>query len=545
MAGSTGGLLGTLFILVKTRGELSGLNKTDKALKKTAQTARSMSSSIGNIGKLAKLAFGGALFYQARNMFNGYLQFEKDLGAMKSRFYAITKDEAKAQEEFNYIRKLAVDTANDIKTTADSYSIFYASARRALGQENARGIFEEWTKIGRVLHLSEAQFERVTYALREMSSKGQLYSQDLKIQLGTHVPDAINIAESAIKSLGIQGVETVDEFQKLTKRDPKAGWMSKFLVAFSKEAGRRFASPEALQKAMQQPDALVGQIRNIFQEFLIKFSEKGGNKAIITILTGVKDALLQINFEALANNIGGIAMFVSKIFNHLPQIINLLKIIAGFVALRFLTKNLVKLSVGLGVFERFVNVMTKRYIKNPLDIIMYKKLFTSMFKSAIVNRVVKSLTGFGLKTFMKYGLRFLPVVGQILTIISLIWGAISMFVPKKDKNKSDLNNGILGNTGIPIEKVISLAREIESKGVKSGYDVSQAFHRAGLGEATKYLSYRMDDNKKIYINIDGGNYTPDELAQKIADKIDKDRYIPSRPSDELLKDLYKDRYGVK
>lgn len=545
MAGNTSGLLGTLFILVKTRGELSGLNKTDKALKKTAQTARSMSSSIGNIGKLAKLAFGGALFYQARNMFNGYLQFEKDLGAMKSRFYAITKDEAKAQEEFNYIRKLAVDTANDIKTTADSYSIFYASARRALGQENARGIFEEWTKIGRVLHLSEAQFERVTYALREMSSKGQLYSQDLKIQLGTHVPDAINIAESAIKSLGIQGVETVDEFQKLTKRDPKAGWMSKFLVAFSKEAGRRFASPEALQKAMQQPDALVGQIRNIFQEFLIKFSEKGGNKAIITILTGVKDALLQINYEALANNIGGIAMFVSKIFNHLPQIINLLKIIAGFVALRFLTKNLAKLSVGLGVFERFVNVMTKRYIKNPLDIIMYKKLFTSMFKSAIVNKAVKSLTGFGLKTFMKYGLRFLPVVGQILTIISLIWGAISMFIPKKDKNKSDLNNGILGNTGIPIEKVISLAREIESKGVKSGYDVSQAFHRAGLGEATKYLNYRMDDNKKIYINIDGGNYTPDELAQKIADKIDKDRYIPSRPSDELLKDLYKDRYGVK
>lgn len=545
MAGSTGGLLGTLFILVKTRGELSGLNKTDKALKKTAQTARSMSSSIGNIGKLAKLAFGGALFYQARNMFNGYLQFEKDLGAMKSRFYAITKDETKAQEEFNYIRKLAVDTANDIKTTADSYSIFYASARRALGQENARGIFEEWTKIGRVLHLSEAQFERVTYALREMSSKGQLYSQDLKIQLGTHVPDAINIAESAIKSLGIQGVETVDEFQKLTKRDPKAGWMSKFLVAFSKEAGRRYASPEALQKAMQQPDALVGQIRNIFQEFLIKFSEKGGNKAIITILTGVKDALLQINYEALANNIGGIAMFVSKIFNHLPQIINLLKIIAGFVALRFLTKNLAKLSVGLGVFERFVNVMTKRYIKNPLDIIMYKKLFTSMFKSAIVNKAVKSLTGFGLKTFMKYGLRFLPVVGQILTIISLIWGAISMFIPKKDKNKSDLNNGILGNTGIPIEKVISLAREIESKGVKSGYDVSQAFHRAGLGEATKYLSYRMDDNRKIYINIDGGNYTPDELAQKIADKIDKDRYIPSRPSDELLKDLYKTRYGVK
>lgn len=543
MAGSTGGLLGTLFILVKTRGELSGLNKTDKALKKTAQTARSMSSSIGNIGKLAKLAFGGALFYQARNMFNGYLQFEKDLGAMKSRFYAITKDETKAQEEFNYIRKLAVDTANDIKTTADSYSIFYASARRALGQENARGIFEEWTKIGRVLHLSEAQFERVTYALREMSSKGQLYSQDLKIQLGTHVPDAINIAESAIKSLGIQGVETVDEFQKLTKRDPKAGWMSKFLVAFSKEAGRRYATPEALQKAMQQPDALVGQIRNIFQEFLIKFSEKGGNKAIITILTGVKDALLQIDYEALANNIGGIAQFVSKIFNHLPQIIDLLKTIAGFVALRFLTKNLAKLSVGLGVFERFIPLMIKRYIKNPFDIIMYKKLFIAMFKSAIVNKVMKSLTGFGFKTVAKYGLRFIPVLGTISTLLFTIIGLIKLIVPKK--NKSDLNNGTLGDTGIPIEKVISLAKEIESKGVKSGYDVSQAFHRAGLGEATKYLSYRMDDNRKIYITIDGGSYTPDELAQKITDKINKDKYIPSRPSDELLKDLYKTRYGVK
>ena len=545
MAGSTGGLLGTLFILVKTRGELSGLNKTDKALKKTARTARAMSSSIGNIGKLAKLAFGGALFYQARNMFNGYLQFEKDLGAMKSRFYAITKDETKAQEEFNYIRKLAVDTANDIKTTADSYSIFYASARRALGQENARGIFEEWTKIGRVLHLSEAQFERVTYALREMSSKGQLYSQDLKIQLGTHVPDAINIAESAIKSLGIQGVETVDEFQKLTKRDPKAGWMSKFLVAFSKEAGRRYASPEALQKAMQQPDALVGQIRNIFQEFLYKFSEKGGGRAIITILTGVKDALLQIDYEALANNVGNIAKFVSKIVNYLPEIIAILRDISIIYFGRMLTKGVSRF------FNRVLYSVSSRNIRY-----MFRNGFMAGF--AYIRRglilsfknIVAKAGMVGIKGVLsRIALRFIPFIGQAILFFDIVKGLINLIKDKfgigKDKNKSDLNNGILGNTGIPIEKVISLAREVESKGVKSGYDVSQAFHRAGLGEATKYLSYRMDDNKKIYINIDGGNYTPDELAQKIADKIDKDRYIPSRPSNELLKDLYKDRYGVK
>ena len=57
----------------------------------------------------------------------GYVQFEKDLGAIHSRFYALTQDHKQASEEFDYIRNVAKDTAMDIKKTADSYYILHIS----------------------------------------------------------------------------------------------------------------------------------------------------------------------------------------------------------------------------------------------------------------------------------------------------------------------------------------------------------------------------------------------------------------------------------
>lgn len=491
-------ILGAMLLLIKTKADTTGLNKTDKALRRTGGAIKSMSKDIGFISKLSKGFLGYLGVRGIGGVFNSYLQFEKDYGAMKSRFYAITKDEGLAQEEFNYIKGVAVETANSIKAVADSYSIFYAAAKRPLGQEGARSIFETWTKIGRVLHLNEAQFESVTYALREMSSKGQLYSQDLKIQLGTHVPDAINIAETAIKNLGIKGVETVEDFQKLTKKEPRKGWMAKFLLEFSKEAGKRFASPEALKKALAQPDALQQSILLLKDLFLYEFSDAGGNKAIINILTGVKNALAQIDYKGWAQSLAKIAEGVSVVFNYLPQIFWILQKIATYLVFKELFKigfmTWKKMQLGITALKRGWD-LTRVHNLNPIT-----KAIFAIGKIGLKASIKSALTGV-------LGLAGIPgLVAGVLMWLPEIVGGIKWIAKKigwKEPEKQ-INYSAIYETMKNIKN---------NKGITTTEQLQQALAK---NEATRFLwaGAQYNDNGAITINIDGANLTIEDIKEE-------------------------------
>lgn len=527
-----------MFIKIATGADVSGLNKTDAGIKKLGKTAQAVSKQTSMLGALTGKIFGGINFDMVRQGFMNYLQFEKDLGAMKSRFFAITHDEKLASEEFKYISKVAIDTANDIKSVTDSYSIFYASARRSLGQEGARGVFEAWTKIGRVLHLDSEAFGRVTYALREMSSKGQLYSQDLKMQLGTHVPDAVDIASTAIQNLGIAGVDTVEKFQELTKKNPKSGLMAKFLIEFSKEAEKRFASPEALAKALRQPDALAQMIPNMFWQFMTKFSEAGGNEVIVNILTMTFDILNAVPWDAIAKATGTMAKYLSQ---HLPQILSLLKDIAISVAIFYTFGKVLGLIRGISTFVRVFTGFSK-----GAPFVM--RVFYSLGRA--IPKLGAFLFGQGLKSSLKgvFGallgvtgplgwiftaLMFLP---EIIHLCKWIGGIIDRKFGISDKKwlakpftESDLTAG----------QVVSIAEQLQ-KDLRSGKiknSIDWQNKVAGYGGSSIYTELNYKDGN-VYIYNNGQEITPEAykvLVNERANKIINAGNMALKPGSSLIK----------
>lgn len=82
-----------------------------------------------------------------------------------------------------------------------------------------------------------------------MASKGAIYSQDLRMQIGTHVPNAMGLAEKAVNELGITGTNWFDDFRKKAKGNQKL--INQFIVLFSKYAKEMYASPEALANALK------------------------------------------------------------------------------------------------------------------------------------------------------------------------------------------------------------------------------------------------------------------------------------------------------
>ena len=458
MAGSN---LGTLLLNIVTRSDTSGLNKTDNALRKTQNSIKSMSKDMGFLSKFAKGFLGYFSVREIGNALGSYLQLEKDIGAMKSRFFAVTGNEKQAAEEFEWIRKVATDTANDIKSTADSYSIFYSAVRKNMGEEATKEVFEDWTRVGRVLHLSQYQMERVTYALREMASKGAIYSQDLRMQIGTHVPNAMGLAQKAAEEMGIKGTDWFEQLQGKAKGSTKV--TAEFVRRFSQQAKKMYGSETAFRKAMQQPDALANEIKNIGTNFMINFSKAGGSYMTVKILQSIANALLKIDYNKLANifgiiahGVGDIASFLTK---HIGIITGLLRTVVILLAAIALEKGL----SAIGNFFKGFRGLGAGKLK-IFDRILWGLISSGKTGTKIADMLLNFTGLFKSVTFGILG-RIAGVVGILLIIKDVVNWLRNKYIDRKTKEMFE--SGQFLNTGFTNKEVSQLLSNASKSGITS------------------------------------------------------------------------------
>lgn len=506
-------ILASLLINVMAKSDVSGLNKTTKSLKNMGQQAN---KTGGLLKAMSTKLFGGLNINTLLDVGNKYLQFEKDAGAIQSRFYAITGDQKKAVEEFDYIRKVATDTAQNIKSTADSYSIFYAAAAKSMGGDSARQIFKDWTEVSRVLHLSEYQFERVTYALREMTSKGAIYSQDLRMQIGTHVPDAMGLAQKAVEDLGITGSDWFEKFQKQAKGNQPL--INEFVKNFSKYAKMQFATPEALKNALRQPDALSNYIKNIGTNFMFEFSRKGGNEMIINVLESIKTELLKIDYNKLATQLGVIVKGISKTMPFIMGSLSvIIKLLLAMLAINTF-KSLKNLFVGTSsIFSMFSKqfapwFMYKLGLHKFTPIVLRKGIMKGLIagiRSVGIGKVLLRIAGFMGGPILT-ALLFLP---EIISVLKWIWGKIG---GKDNKNYANYQNFAqqLGTSGSNILNTMKLLDEINRKNPNLSTEDLRKKASYYVGEQASQ-KFTFDDHGQVILNFNGNFLTLEDLQHMI------------------------------
>lgn len=405
------GIAGSLIILLKTVADVTALKKVDNTMKRTTRTAKNLHRAFKGISLMG-------LFYGGQRALGSYLEFEKNLGAVQSRLFAITGDTQKASQQFEHIRQITKQLGLDLYSTADAYSIFFAGSARTLGIDGAQQMFDSWSRISRVLHLTPYQMERVTYALREMSSKSSLYSQDLKMQLGTHVPDAVGIATEAINNLGINGVKTFEDFQKKSRNNLQL--IGQFLKEFTKVAEQRFASPEALKKAMGQPDALAGLINAQLKDMKILFSQAGGRDATIKVLKGIYEGLVRIDVKALAQGFASLVNVLTSLVAFLGKNLPILFTLIKALIIAYTTTAITRGIKGLGIRTLGANpFLTKYYKPNQLAMLQFKTgipILIGILKNgflSIVKNIFRLFGGWwGIlgSILISFGLKWIPIL---------------------------------------------------------------------------------------------------------------------------------------
>lgn len=503
-------VIASLLLGITAKSDVSGLDKTTSSLKKMGTQA---SKTGGLLQKMSSKLLGGFNLNNILNWGSKYLQLEKDLGAMQSRFYAITGDQSKAREEFEYVRKLATDTSNDIKATADNYSIFYAATQKSMGTDSARQVFKDWTEVGRVLHLNTYQFERVTYALREMASKGAIYSQDLRMQIGTHVPNAMGLAEKAVNDLGITGSNWFETFQKKAKGNQAL--INEFIKGFSRYANMEFASPKALKEALKQPDALANAIKNIGMNFMIEFSRKGGSEMVVKILTAIKDTLLKIDYEKLSAHLGDIAKMVGKIAEQLPLIVQLLRDIGITLALGWGLGKLFKGISSIGRFMKFGFGVAQKGMLMPW---LMRKAGLGIFTRGLF----KAGLGVGLRAILPKILTS-AVGGPLgigIGILWSIWDVINWWRKSKDKDKE--KRGVeftsflegFGKSGSEVLNMMKLIQEARNKNPNFTTNDARLMAEKYVGkEGAKLVN--ITDKGQVLLEFNGSFISIEEIQEMI------------------------------
>lgn len=401
-------ILDEFLILFKPTVKGNGLTKLNRDLKQTHSNLFSMKNLFS--------AFIGYDIYSGLKAIGGSLiDASREMGAMRSRFFAITQDEKKANEELEWAFNLAKKTAMPMKALADSYSIFFAATQKGLGTSGAREVFQDWTEVSRVLHLSEYQFERVTYALREMASKGAIYSQDLRMQIGTHVPNAIGLAQKAAEDLGITGSNWFETLQEKAKGNQKL--INQFITLFSKHAKDMYADPVAMEKALKQPDAQIIRLQQQWDKLRYAMVESGFQDDLLKVLGKLNDTLDKITAQS-------------------AEFYKMLKMIGKVIAIVFAWKYF---RVAITAFRR-MSVMLKALTKGKF----LPKGLSNFVKGKGLKALFKLLQGQLLRRFLSLGIRgvlaFVPVVGQIIfllwtawDVIQLIWSGLKIFFPEQTR----------------------------------------------------------------------------------------------------------------
>ncbi|MDZ6477598.1 tape measure protein [Escherichia coli] len=185
-----------------------------------------------------------------------------------------------------FIQDLTQITGMDTTETQAQFASFGASAKNTMGLEGSEELFKNLTGYARLMGRSDEQIQRALTAVSQMSSKGQVMSEELKGQLSEALPGA---TQAFAKALGLTEKQL---FDKMKNGDVKA---SDALPKFAKELGSQINSRGGWKAIQDSTQTMLGNLKNTW------------NNSLTDIFRGSEDGLQDFtrSLTTLLNSLGG------------------------------------------------------------------------------------------------------------------------------------------------------------------------------------------------------------------------------------------------
>lgn len=197
-----------------------------------------------------------------------------------------------------FIQDLTQITGMDTTETQAQFASFGASAKNTMGLEGSEELFKNLTGYARLMGRSDEQIQRALTAVSQMSSKGQVMSEELKGQLSEALPGA---TQAFAKALGLTEKQL---FDKMKNGDVKA---SDALPKFAKELGSQINSRGGWKAIQDSTQTMLGNLKNTW------------NNSLTDIFRGSENGLQDFtrSLTNLLNSLGGSGKTLGESFGSL------------------------------------------------------------------------------------------------------------------------------------------------------------------------------------------------------------------------------------
>jgi tape measure domain-containing protein len=305
-----------------TQEEEQANKKLDNALQSLfSNSRRSLSLYQRWRGEVLSLISGYVGLMAAIQGVNQVLQASMQMQGAQSRLNVVTGgDASKTAAEMAWVVKEADRLGIALDVLSGEWSKFAVAATASnFTIVEARKIFMSVAEAGRVLKLDSTSMSQAFLALTQMMSKGTIQMEELRQQLGEHIPGAFAMMAKAV---GVSGAE-------LTKMMEKGQLSSDYLLKFADTLDERYG--KQLPNSLRSTQAEIGRFQANLTVALNAIAEAGVLDAFTEALRKLTDMLrgdeAKVWFQRIGAAVGGVIKILMSIVDNIDLII------AGFTAL--------------------------------------------------------------------------------------------------------------------------------------------------------------------------------------------------------------------
>lgn len=343
----------------------NGLNKATGDFKRFELNAKKSIASVGagwnKLLSLQNVIYGVGTGALVKSTIDASMAFQGLQNSMQAAVGQFTN----ANTELELIRSESNRIGVDFEKVSGDYIKFAASATRAgISLQKSRDIFTDLSETAVSLRLSPERTRLVFEALNQIASKGTVQMEEVRGQLGDHIPAALNLAA---KAMGV----TAGEFYKMVKegRVLAADFLPKFAKTVREDMGGGF------ETATKQLQANLSRLGNAW----FKFSIAVGDTITPDLLKGVQGLTLGIG--SLSDNVGNLKLAYEALSTPVAIAWNGLQIMASVVGYLFdagsslVSMVLTPMATGFGFVADQVEIASKqlRYYKD-IALLVTKRL---------------------------------------------------------------------------------------------------------------------------------------------------------------------------
>lgn len=162
-----------------------------------------VSSSVDKLRGTINTVIGALAAVQVTHIFSSFIDEIRKVDREYNGFIAMmnvtTGDIKESAKAYENIKSISLAYGVSIESLAKSYAKLSASTKDVLSTTETDRLFESFTATASVLHAEQYTVERMFNAIIQMASKGQVHMEELKQQLGEHLPGALALAAKATK----------------------------------------------------------------------------------------------------------------------------------------------------------------------------------------------------------------------------------------------------------------------------------------------------------------------------------------------------------